>query len=247
MDLSISSRHSLSSSSFKRLSQVSPILSISRLTPSLASSWGLLLYETIFPLQTVLHEEEKALSPHSSVYAFDTVAKCLSRSDIRLIFAAMLREGSQVLTLSAGEGKWRPDLRALTTKLTLWRLEMILALPSPFWSLLCFLLQFPSTPLPSPDTVDRLNLRESCGIHQIEELLNSSIKQKKELKILSHIHCKLTEAPNHSHGPGSMGNVLKELKEIMGTSESVAEAMYWLVRSLGVISLLVVFYFLILQ
>jgi hypothetical protein len=193
-----------------------------------------------------LHEDEKALSPHSSVYSYDTIAKCLARSDIRLIFATMLREGSQVLTLSAGEGKWRPDLRALSTQLTLWRLEMLLALPSPLWYLLCFFLRFPSTPLPSPDTVDRLNLKEPSGISQIEELLNSSIKQKKELKILSHIHSKLTDQPHH-HAAGSSNGVLKELKELMGTSQSVAEAMYWLVRSLGVISVLLVFYFLVLH
>jgi hypothetical protein len=205
-----------------------------------------------------LHEEEKALFPHSSVYAYDTIAKCLSKSEIRLVFATMLREGSQVLTLSAGEGKWRPDLRALSTQLTLWRLEMILALPSPFWDLFCLILQFPSPPLPSPDTVDRLHLRESCGIHQIEELLNSSMKQKKELKILSYLHSKLTEQPHYQQqqqqqqqqqgrGTGSSNDVLKELKELMGTSESFAEVMYWLVRALGVISVLIVFYFLILH
>jgi hypothetical protein len=33
----------------------------------------------------------------------------------------------------------------------------------------------------------------------------------------------------------------------MGTSESFAEVMYWLVRALGVISVLIVFYFLILH
>jgi hypothetical protein len=194
----------------------------------------------VFSLQTVLHEEEKARSPHASSFSYDTVAKCLSHHEIRLIFATMLREGSQVLTLSAGEGKWRPDLRALSTSLTLWRLEMMLALPSPFWFIFCFFVGFPSTPLPSPDTIDRSCLRECCGTHQIEELINSSVKQKKELKVLSVIHSKLTEQTLPSP-------LLKELKEAMGSSQSVAEALYWIVRLLGVMSVVFVFYFLIIH
>jgi hypothetical protein len=153
----------------------------------------------------------------------------------------MLREGSQVLTLSAGDGKWRPDLRALSTKLTLWRLEMMLALPSPLWFIFSYLLGYPSTALPSPDTIDRSHHRECCGIHQIEELINSSLKQKRELKVLSIIYSKLTES---SSGPTPL---MKELKDAMGSSQSVAEALYWSVRLLGVMSIILVFYFLIIH
>lgn len=224
-------------------STFSPISS-SSLNFFLASSWGLLLYETIFSLQTVLHEEEKAKSPRTTSYSFDTVAKCLSRSDIRLIYATMLREGSEVLTISAGEGKWRPDLRAISTRLNLWRLEMMLALPSPFWELCCFVLGFPSTTLPSPDTVDRNAMRPCCGITQIEEFLNNSSKQKKELKILSHIHAKLLEKSPPSP---SSSSILPDLKDLVGTSQSVAEGLYWIVRLLGILSVLLVFYFLILH
>lgn len=162
----------------------------------------------------------------------------------------MIREGHDILVKSAGTGPWRPDLRAISTSLNLWRLEMILVLPTPFFRLFATLLGFPSPTLPSPDIIDRKLNRECCIIKQLDELIENSVKQKQELKVISFVHSRLENSTTGSNGMTNTTihlseNIKQELKNLIGSSQSVAEALYWSVRIAGVVSFLLVIYFLI--
>lgn len=156
----------------------------------------------------------------------------------------MIREGHEILVKSAGAGAWRPDLRAISRSLTLWRLEMLLVLPSPFFQLFSSLLGFPLPTLPSPDIIDRKFNRDFCIGNQLNELIENSVKHNQELKVISFIHSKL-EIDQKTKITISSNGIQNDLKNLIGSSQSVAEALYWGVRIAGVFSFLLVAYFLL--
>ncbi|CAM9450463.1 unnamed protein product, partial [Laminaria digitata] len=94
----------------------------------------------------------------------------------RLLWAAMIREGLQVLTLAAGHGDWRAANPCCSA--TLPQLELMLCLPTPLFVLVSrLLLQIPPTLAPAMQA-DLAGGRETNVAWTLEEIVRIADKHK---------------------------------------------------------------------
>ena len=73
--------------------------------------------------------------------------------------------------MAARGGKWKPDFALVSWVLTPWALEMLLALPSPWFQLLALLLSLPAPALPAPGLEDLVEGRKTMTSAHLDELV----------------------------------------------------------------------------
>ena len=83
---------------------------------------------------------------------------------------------SQTLLLASRDGKWKPELLLVTSMLNIWLLELALALPAPFFTLVFWAFGlFPKPHLISPGQMDLAEGRTTMTSVHLNEIVEVRI------------------------------------------------------------------------
>lgn len=211
------------------------------------SCWGLAQYDSLSALQMALN----LMDPSTE---FSTISHCLTTRELRLIYAAMLRESTKCLaTASTGGGGWAPDLLLICSSFgTPWLLEMILTM----WTfggflLVSWLVGFSYSPFASPGIYDHHERKRSLVRQHMQELLSSGEKYRMRMPVTSAVYDRLAQLeddPSGTQGTDSLfiGELTSLVEEhhVKSKSGSIHEARYWVIRYITILSLLNAAYFL---
>lgn len=118
-------------------------------------------------------------------------------------------------------------------------------LPEPLFSLSCLVTGFRCPYLPSPGSVDLMSTtvsRRCYARHHLSELVTSGEKHKVKMPVCALVLNKL-ELLEQGRG-GAEGSVVEESRRELGSSQSVAEILFWTTRVLTLLSMLALLYFL---
>lgn len=211
-------------------------------------SWGVMIWENLYAL---------------NIITGGTLRDTLSQRDARLILAVMARECRRTLKTAARGGEWRPLFKLVSTILSPWSLEMLLALPLPFggdfFSHILFLLLglLPPDGIISPGQLDMAESRKTMSDMHLGELVATGRRHGHDMPacqaVLAHI-LKMEEAVKQYQpgsgcgGPGEMAILRAAIAEKSGESRlataSMKENAFWMLRFIAVASFLPLLYYL---
>jgi hypothetical protein len=123
---------------------------------------------------------------------------------------------------------------------------MMLVLPEPLFSLCCLLTGYRVPDLPSPGSVDLSSStasRQCYARHHLSELVTSGNKHKVEMPVCTLVLNRLELLQGGRVAGDGEGIVNLATKEL-GSSQSVAEILFWTTRVLTALSVLALIYFL---
>lgn len=220
-------------------------------------SWGVMLWECLFAINVLTGGTIR------DTLLSDAQNAALSRQ----VLAAMVRECRLALKAAARNGPWQPQFRLLSSVLTPWLWEMLLSLPWPLSgknlvTFCCWLTGvLPPQGIISPGQLDLAEGRKTmCECH-LGELMATGSRHSIDMPVCSAVMAKITamEAGVKAFVPGAgQGNsaVLLDLHaELVGklgvggkvASKSRAEARFWLLRLLALLSLVPLVWFLLIH
>jgi ketopantoate reductase len=211
--------------------------------------------KNLTPIQwgTLVHENLYALNILTKGSLGDTLAK----REWRLILALMTRESYRILSSAARGGGWKPELLLVSSFLTPWMVEMILALPTPLFSLLFYLFGLlpESNRLMSPGQLDLTEGRRSMTKWHTAELLETAKRNKYSCDVLEMVVQKIRSLEEGGVGGqqtyNSTADHTTEIIAVIAAQvrktghATVRELMFWLSRVAAGVSILVLVVFLL--
>jgi len=217
-------------------------------------SWGVMLWEALHALNVL-----------GGGALRDTLLGEGS-ADVRLVLAAMVRECRVALKAAARDGQWRPRFHLLSSYLSPWGWEMLLALPLRsslgLWALMlaCWVLGVvPPAGVISPGQLDLAEGRKTMMDCHLGELLSTGRRYGVDMPVCVAVAARVAsmEAGVRECRPGAgqgsqaeLAALLAELEALPGVGQgqlaakSRAECRFWLLRLVALLSLVPVLWFL---
>lgn len=215
-----------------------------------AHAWGIVLYENLFALNAITG---------------GSLSFTLSKYRWRMIYAAMIRENYKAFQLAARGGPWKPEFELISSFLTPWVLEMVLAMPGPLFAIAGYLFGLPRGVVGSPATGDLTAGRQTMTTVALMELVQVGAKYESPVRICQRVLDKLqrmegdikfaastacsgfggTKTASASGNEERMSELEEEIRASGGTpSSTIQEIAYWVSRLLALLSTIAVLYFL---
>eukprot|EP00597_Dinobryon_sp_UTEXLB2267_P014094 CAMPEP_0170122602 /NCGR_PEP_ID=MMETSP0020_2-20130122/16830_1 /TAXON_ID=98059 /ORGANISM="Dinobryon sp., Strain UTEXLB2267" /LENGTH=201 /DNA_ID=CAMNT_0010353677 /DNA_START=132 /DNA_END=734 /DNA_ORIENTATION=- len=196
-----------------------------------------------------------------------TLSYTLSKRSWRLILALMIRESIVTLLKASRGGTWHPDLMLVSSWLTPWILEMLLVFPTPLCQLLVYfalgsLAKKQADGMGSPGLQDLAEGRKTMADWHLAEIVETGRRYGCETSVLqlvldavrrlevstSQSTPSKPSASNQSHD-ATIDKMEKDFSSLLSlrrnSHATVAEATFWFMRGLLILSIaaLVLFLF----